>query len=108
MLELPVHSETLVEDQTSGDAALEATPDLGTVCVVGLGYVGLPVAVAFGKQRATIGYDLSTKKIHNLKQHIDPTGEVATEELQHANMLTVTDDAEQIRNADYIIVAVPT
>ena len=108
MLELPVHSETFVEDQISGAAALEANPDLGTVCVVGLGYVGLPVAVAFGKQRATIGYDLSTKKIHNLKQHIDPTGEVATSELQHANMLTVTDDAEQIRNADYIIVAVPT
>ncbi|HUP31194.1 MAG TPA: nucleotide sugar dehydrogenase, partial [Usitatibacter sp.] len=99
---MPALSESL-EDQTP-----EATPHLGTVCVVGLGYVGLPVAVAFGKQRMTIGYDLSTKKIANLKEHVDPTGEVATEELQRAHMLAVTDEADQIANADYIIIAVPT
>ncbi len=86
----------------------ESSSDLGTVCVVGLGYVGLPVAVEFGKQRPTVGYDLSARKIHDLRGFRDPTGEVSSDELQSAKMLTVTDDPEQIRAADYIIVAVPT
>ena len=81
---------------------------IGTVCVVGLGYVGLPVAVAFGKERPTLGYDLSARKIHTLRQFIDPTGEVATEELRSATQLTVTDDPQLISEADFIIVAVPT
>ncbi len=86
----------------------ESSSHLGTVCVVGLGYVGLPVAVEFGKQRPTVGYDLSARKIHDLRRFRDPTGEVSSDELQLAKMLTVTDDPEQIRAADYIIVAVPT
>ena len=106
MLDMPAHTEG--QDQTADDLGTDSTPHLGTVCVVGLGYVGLPVAVAFGKQRTTIGYDLSSKKIGNLKQYIDPTGEVASEELQRAHMLAVTDEPEQIANADYIIIAVPT
>ena len=97
-----------------GEAALLAPdlapPDakLAPVCVIGLGYVGLPVAVEFGKQRVTIGYDLSAKKIQRLKQHDDVTGEVSGEELRSASFLCVTDDPEQIRQADFIIVAVPT
>ncbi|HLX24509.1 MAG TPA: nucleotide sugar dehydrogenase [Usitatibacter sp.] len=81
---------------------------LGTVCVVGLGYVGLPVAVEFGKQRFTVGFDLATKKIARLKQFVDATGEIAGDELRKARMLCVTDDPAQIRQADYVIVAVPT
>jgi UDP-N-acetyl-D-galactosamine dehydrogenase len=81
---------------------------LPVVCIVGLGYVGLPVAVEFGKQRQTVGYDLSAKKVHNLKRHFDSTGEVSGDELKAAAQLTVTDDAEQIKLADFIIVAVPT
>ena len=86
----------------------EAAQTLPVVCVVGLGYVGLPVAVEFGKQRPTVGYDLSAKKVHNLKRHYDSTGEVSGDELKAAAQLTVTDDAEQIKLADFIIVAVPT
>ncbi len=78
------------------------------VAVVGLGYVGLPLAVEFGKKRQTIGYDLSTNKIDSYKQHIDPTGEVSTENLQQANQLTVTTDPSILSQADYIVVAVPT
>jgi UDP-N-acetyl-D-galactosamine dehydrogenase len=104
MLEMSLTPEAAEMD---GDAD-ETAGRLGTVCVVGLGYVGLPVAVEFGKLRPTVGYDLSTRKIHNLKQFSDPTGEVSPEELRKASRLTVTDDAEQIRRADYIIVAVPT
>jgi UDP-N-acetyl-D-galactosamine dehydrogenase len=89
---------------------LDAAPtqSLPIVAVVGLGYVGLPVAVAFGKERGTIGYDLSSKKVWRHKQHHDATGEVSSEELAGAKHLVVTDDAEQIRQADFVIVAVPT
>ena len=53
---------------------------MNVVAVVGLGYVGLPLAVEFGKKQRTIGYDLSTDKIENYKKCIDPTGEVSTNE----------------------------
>jgi len=79
-----------------------------TVCIVGLGYVGLPVAVAFGKARDTVGYDLSTRKVRDLRKFEDPTGEVPPEELRAARRLEVTDDPEKIARADFIIVAVPT
>jgi len=85
-----------------------SSPQAAVVCVVGLGYVGLPVAVEFGKQRPTVGFDLATKKVERLKQFNDATGEVSEEELRKARMLSVTDDAAEIRKADYIIVAVPT
>jgi UDP-N-acetyl-D-glucosamine/UDP-N-acetyl-D-galactosamine dehydrogenase len=79
-----------------------------TVAIVGLGYVGLPVAVAFGRQRACIGYDLSQKRIQNLAHHVDATGEVTTAELMAAKHLRPTDDPAALREADFIIVAVPT
>ena len=63
---------------------------LPTVAIVGLGYVGLPVAVAFGRQRATIGYDLSKKRIENLRHHVDATGEVSTADLLEARQFRAT------------------
>jgi UDP-N-acetyl-D-galactosamine dehydrogenase len=78
------------------------------VAVVGLGYVGLPVAVAFGKERRTIGFDLSRKRIEALRRHVDVTGEVSTTELMAANRLRATADAAELADADFIIVAVPT
>jgi UDP-N-acetyl-D-galactosamine dehydrogenase len=78
------------------------------VAVVGLGYVGLPLAVEFGKKRPTIGFDLSTTKIENYKKNIDPTGEVSTAELQAARQLSVSADPAALTDADYIVVAVPT
>jgi len=78
------------------------------VAVVGLGYVGLPLAVEFGKKVRTIGFDLSTAKIENYKQFIDPTGEVSTEQLQAARQLEVTTDPAMLAQADYVVVAVPT
>jgi UDP-N-acetyl-D-glucosamine/UDP-N-acetyl-D-galactosamine dehydrogenase len=88
--------------------ASEAGTELHTVAVVGLGYVGLPVAVEFGKRRPTIGYDLSRRKIANLRQGINATGEVAPDELRRAEKLRVTDDPALLAEADYVIVAVPT
>ena len=78
------------------------------VAVVGLGYVGLPLAVEFGKKVRTIGFDLSAAKIENYKQFIDPTGEVSTEQLRSASQLEVTTDPAMLAEADYVVVAVPT
>ena len=81
---------------------------MDVVAVVGLGYVGLPLAVEFGKKQRTIGFDLSTTKIESYKQHIDPTGELSTENLQAAIHLTVSFDPSELSLADYIVIAVPT
>ncbi|SDY86176.1 nucleotide sugar dehydrogenase [Nitrosomonas sp. Nm58] len=81
---------------------------MSTVAVVGLGYVGLPLAVEFGKERHTIGFDLSASKIENYKRHTDPTGEVLASDFQAANQLVVTSNPAELSQADYIIVAVPT
>jgi UDP-N-acetyl-D-galactosamine dehydrogenase len=81
---------------------------MGVVAVVGLGYVGLPLAVEFGKKRETIGYDLSSTKVESYKQGIDPTGEVSSDDLRSASQLHVTNDPAELSRADYIIVAVPT
>jgi len=78
------------------------------VAVVGLGYVGMPLAVEFGKKRATVGFDLSTSKIENYKKYIDPTGELSTEQLKSAEHLSVSTDAATLAAAKYIVVAVPT
>jgi UDP-N-acetyl-D-galactosamine dehydrogenase len=80
----------------------------GTVAIVGLGYVGLPVAVEFGKCRPTVGYDMSHKRIGNLRHRVDTTGEVSTAELEEARHLRVTDDPAELQRADFVIVAVPT
>jgi UDP-N-acetyl-D-galactosamine dehydrogenase len=79
-----------------------------TVGVVGLGYVGLPLAVEFGKSYLTIGFDRSEEKIHHYRQHIDPTGEVSSEALKGATRLSLSADPAALSEADFIIVAVPT
>ncbi len=78
------------------------------VAVVGLGYVGLPLAVEFGKQFRTIGFDLSHAKIDAYTRHVDPTGEVSSEDLKAATRLEVTTDAARLKDADFVVVAVPT
>jgi len=81
---------------------------MSIVAVVGLGYVGLPLAVEFGKKRKTIGFDLSTEKVESYKRFCDPTGEVSDADLRAASQLTVTTDPAMLAEADYIVVAVPT
>ncbi|BCS52421.1 nucleotide sugar dehydrogenase [Geobacter sp. SVR] len=78
-----------------------------TVSVIGLGYVGLPVAVAFGKVRQTIGFDISASRIAELRDGIDRTGEVSAEDLRDADIL-FSALIEDLRKADFHIVAVPT
>ena len=81
--------------------------DWHTICVLGLGYVGLPLAVLFGKKFNVIGFDINPQRIEELKKGYDRTGEVTTEELKAAN-LTFTTDPEKISEAEVIIITVPT
>ena len=85
-----------------------APDDDKIVAVVGLGYVGLPLAVAFGKHLRTIGFDLSETKVESYRRFIDPTGEVSSEELRKAEKLNCDTDPGRLSEADYIVVAVPT
>ncbi len=78
------------------------------VAVVGLGYVGLPLAVEFGKRYSTVGFDLSSAKIEAYREYRDPTGEVSREDMQAATRLEVTTDPRHLARADFVIVAVPT
>ena len=77
------------------------------VSVVGLGYVGLPVAVAFGKRRRTIGFDINRARIAQLRDGIDHTGEVTSEDLAEADIV-FTDSTAVLKEANFHIVAVPT
>jgi UDP-N-acetyl-D-galactosamine dehydrogenase len=108
MPDVPVLETTQLDGAPTPAAPAATQQALPIVCVVGLGYVGLPVAVAFGKERGTIGFDISTKKVSRLKQFDDTTGEVSRQELEAASHLTITDNAEEIRKADFVIIAVPT
>jgi len=63
-----------------------------TVAIIGLGYVGLPLAVTFGKKYTTIGYGLNEQKISSLRQHKDPTKEVSQAEFEAATHLSFTTD----------------
>ena len=79
-----------------------------TICVVGQGYVGLPLAVEFGKQYPTIGFDIKQARIRELQDGKDSTLECSTEELAEATQLSFTDQVEDIRDANVYIVTVPT
>ncbi|HCI53555.1 MAG TPA: nucleotide sugar dehydrogenase [Gallionella sp.] len=78
------------------------------IAVVGLGYVGLPLAVEFGKKFPTVGLDLSVEKVAAYRNFIDPTGEVSEDDLRAATQLTCHTDPSVLSDADFIIVAVPT
>ena len=77
------------------------------ISVIGLGYVGLPVAVAFGKVRKTVGFDINPLRISELRSGHDRTGEVTREDLLSADIL-FTEKIEELSLADFHIVAVPT
>lgn len=78
------------------------------IAIVGLGYVGLPLAVEFGKIAHTIGFDLNKKRITDLKKHFDINGETSSDELKSAVLLKVTSEPKELKKAKFIIVAVPT
>lgn len=77
------------------------------ISVVGLGYVGLPVAVAFGKNQNIVGFDINEERISSLISGIDYTNEITNKELRETS-ITFTSDPSKLKQTDFIIVAVPT
>ena len=78
------------------------------IAVIGLGYVGLPLAVEFGKQYRTFGYDINKSRVKELKQGFDKTLEVTDNELEKTKFLSFTFDKNEIYHCDVYIVTVPT
>jgi len=81
---------------------------MGIVAVIGLGYVGLPLVVEFGKQVKTIGFDISQHKVDSCLRGTDPSRELADEQMAAAKHAVYTSDPAALAEADMIIVAVPT
>lgn len=79
-----------------------------TVAVLGLGYVGLPLVIEFGKQIRTIGLDISQEKVDSCKRGVDPSRELPDEEMRLATYAEYTTDPAALAEADFIIIAVPT
>ena len=77
------------------------------ICIIGLGYVGLPLAIAFSKKFKVVGYDVSQEKINLLKQAISYIEDVKDEEI-NLESLYPTNDYKELKNCDFIIITVPT
>ncbi|MDC0564774.1 Vi polysaccharide biosynthesis UDP-N-acetylglucosamine C-6 dehydrogenase TviB [Amylibacter sp.] len=84
------------------------TANVKTIAVIGLGYVGLPLAVEFGKSRPVIGFDINASRIDALRVEHDATLEVSKDELATADQLTFTSDSADLATASIYIVTVPT
>jgi UDP-N-acetyl-D-galactosamine dehydrogenase len=84
------------------------SPDQTRIAIIGLGYVGLPLAVAFGRRYRTLGFDINTRRIDELRRHHDHTLEASEEELRAAEHLQFTDDPAALAGCDVFIITVPT
>ena len=84
------------------------TLDNPTLAIIGLGYVGLPLVVEFGKTLKTIGFDIAENKVNACREGRDPSREISNSNLAQAKYATYTSNPELLREADFIIVAVPT
>ena len=78
------------------------------IAVIGLGYVGLPVALSFGRKLATVGFDIRPRRVEELKSGHDETMEVTAEQLASATKLEMTADPSKLSDCTFYIVAVPT
>lgn len=77
------------------------------ICLVGLGYVGLPIALEFAKKYAVLGFDINEKRVAQMREGIDPSKELSAEEFKGTDIY-FTADLEEIREAKFYVVAVPT
>ncbi|SVC36454.1 uncharacterized protein METZ01_LOCUS289308, partial [marine metagenome] len=78
------------------------------IAVVGLGYVGLPLAIEFGKKRTTLGFDINFERIEELSSHYDKTLEIKSEEFKQASFLEFTNDENNLKECNCFIITVPT
>lgn len=81
---------------------------MNTIAVIGLGYVGLPLVVEFGKQARTIGFDIATAKVDSCQRGVDPSRELSDEDMRAAVHAEYSSDPKILGEADIIIIAVPT
>ena len=75
--------------------------------VVGLGYVGLPIALEFAKNVSVIGFDINSRRVEMMRNNIDPSGELEASDFEGCD-ITFTDSEDVLREASFYIVAVPT
>ena len=94
----------------SRQPAARHSPDIAdtVIAVIGLGYVGLPLAVGLGRTFQTIGFDLSARKIESYSRSCDPAGEVSEADFRAAKGLKLTAEPARLAEADFVIIAVPT
>ena len=78
------------------------------VAVIGLGYVGLPLAIEVGKKYSTIGFDINKKRISELKECIDSTEELSLNQIKKSKKIRFTYNIEEIKLCNFYIIAVPT
>ena len=90
------------------DIDIDNDINIDSVAVVGLGYVGLPLVIEFGKHWRTVGFDISVEKVALCRDCIDPAGELPAEAMRAAQLASYTHDAAKLGAADVIVVAVPT
>ncbi|MFC4439720.1 MULTISPECIES: nucleotide sugar dehydrogenase [Natrialbaceae] len=105
-------SDHQTDSQPDGEVLLEESVEErvqdATVCVVGLGYVGLPLAVGFAKaDYRVVGFDVDDSKVETLQSGVDTTGDLSDDDILDGDVTYTTDDAA-IRDADYVLVTVPT
>ncbi len=89
------------------DAALPSRDQI-SIAVIGLGYVGLPLAATFGRKFKTLGFDINAKRVAELRQHHDHTLEVPEQELREAANLSFANDPEELKGCNVFIITVPT
>src|SRR5690625_7869180 len=99
-------AKRIIEDDSfiGKDKKKENSPIIG---VVGLGYVGLPVAVGFSDNYDVVGFDVNKSKIEELTRHIDRTSEVSSDQIRKTS-IDYTCEEKKLKKCNYIIVAVPT
>ena len=78
------------------------------VGIVGLGYVGLPLAIEFGKKFNTLGYDISKEKVHNFRRKLDPSKNINKNEFYLSKKLFFSDEPKLLAKCKYIIICIPT
>ena len=78
------------------------------IAVIGLGYVGLPLAVEFGKKRSVVGFDIDKRRIEELNDGIDKTLEISKREIEDSKNLTFTSEVNDLKKCNFFIVTVPT
>ena len=79
-----------------------------TIAIIGLGYVGIQLATAFGRSRRTVGFDLDRAKLDQYRAGVDPSGELTAQAFSHASELVLTSNPEHLIGAKFLLLAVLT